>query len=53
MLLVKKLVRVNDAFRLRQEMLWMMGSALVIVGKKCEYILVAYMKQLGDTLHLA
>lgn len=33
MLLVKKLVQVHDAFRLREEMLWMMGSCLVCVGK--------------------
>ena len=33
MLLVRKLVQVHDAFQLRQEMLWMMGTCLFCVGK--------------------
>lgn len=33
MLLVKKLRQVHDAFRLRQEMLWMLGTCIACVGK--------------------
>lgn len=46
MLLVKKLVQVHDAFQLRQEMLWMMGTCLFCVGKHrgCRHKMFPFLK---------
>lgn len=50
MLLVKKLVQVHDAFQLRQEMLWMMGSCIICVGK--HYVAGILCSLVRSTLHV-